>query len=101
MWSVSSAVLVTLVFSSHVATDWIAGPPPNAPSADWSYGRIIDWNSGAINVPLADWSATWRLGAMALAGAIVFAAGWILGWLIQGSWRDFGRSSWQDLGPAW
>jgi hypothetical protein len=60
MWSVSSAVLVTLVFSSHVATDWIAGPPPHTPSADWSSDRIIDWYFGPINVPLADWSVTWR-----------------------------------------
>jgi hypothetical protein len=101
MWSVSSAVLVTLVFSSHVATDWIAGPPPHTPSADWSSDRIIDWYFGPINVPLADWSVTWRLAEVALAGAFIFAAGWIVGWLIQGSWRDVGRSSWRNLGPAW
>lgn len=95
--TVLAAILVTLVFSSHVATDWIAGPP----AADWTPVAKDDWTSGATNVPLADWSVTWRLAAVALAGAIVFAAGWVLGWLIQGSWRDVGRSSWRDVGPMW
>jgi Patatin-like phospholipase len=91
VWSVFSAVLMTLVFSSHVATEWIAGPKDDPV-------RLNEWKAGAGTVPLADWSETWKLVALALAGAIVFAVGWILGWIIRGSWRDLGRSSWRDFG---
>jgi hypothetical protein len=94
VWSVFSAILVTLVFSSHVATEWIAGAG-NTPS------RLDICKAGAGKVPLAYWSVTGTLAAGALAGAFVFAAGWIVGWLIQGSWRDLGRSSRQDLDDAW
>ena len=103
VWNVLAAILMTLVFSSHVVVDWIAGPPPplNDPP-DWNYGLVppADWNAGPINVPLANSSVIWKLAALALAGAFIFAAGWIVGWLIQGSWRAIRRGSWRDLGPA-
>jgi hypothetical protein len=86
IWSLFSAVLVTLVFSSHVATDWIARAG-NTPLDDYFAGG---------NVPLMHWPVNWKLVAIALAGAPIFAAGWIVGWLIQGSWRDVG-SGWGDF----
>ncbi len=95
MWSILSSILITLVFSSHFATQWIARA--RITPAPLDIGK-----AGDGKVPLPDLSVSWELvAAAALAGAFVFGAGWIVGWLIQGSWRDLGRSSSQDLDPTW
>jgi hypothetical protein len=79
VWSVFSAILVTLIFSSHVATDWIVDTG-NALSADWS---SISQLAG-------------KFAAFALAGAFVFAIGWTVGVLSQGSRRDLDEA-WRDF----
>lgn len=62
VWSLLSAITVTILFTSRVGTNWVN-------------------NSGRDHV----------LIALALAGAFIFAAGWLAGWPVRRSRRDFGH----------